>query len=98
MHDTSEDMAQSAINPKNSHKLNLWLDGHFSAGTKSAGETGITIAQDLDLVGNHQHPIENVAVFVSDIRCLTHGEYCRSNNPPRGAIPGSTVSTKPNRE
>jgi hypothetical protein len=84
---TSEDKLDTAITAIKSKKLNLWLDGHYSAGATYQGKNETPIMRELEVVAKHLPRFQNVAIFIDDIRCFTPGKYRDSNYPLLGVLP-----------
>lgn len=84
---TSEDKLDSAITSIKSRKLNLWLDGHYSAGATYHGENETPIMRELEVVAKHLSRFESTAIFIDDIRCFTPGKHRDTNYPLLSVLP-----------
>ncbi len=84
---TSEDLLESAIKSITSKNLNLWLDGHFSAGITYQGESDTPIMRELEIVSRHFQRFENVKIFIDDIRCFSEGTHRDQSYPNIEVLP-----------
>lgn len=84
---TSEDKLEIAITSIKSKKLNLWLDGHYSAGATYQGENETPIMRELEVVAKYLYRFESVAIFIDDVRCFTPGKYRDTNYPLLSVLP-----------
>ncbi len=87
LYGTSEDMLEKALTAIKGKTLNLWLDGHYSAGATYQGENETPIMRELEIVARHAHRFESLTIFVDDIRCFTPGSHRDRNYPLLEVLP-----------
>jgi len=56
--------------PKLSGDINLWLDGHYSAGITFKGPKDTPIVDELNCISNNKSNFEKVSVFIDDVHCF----------------------------
>lgn len=64
-----------------SGSVNLWLDGHYSAGETFQGENDTSINIELETISKHAANFEKISIMIDDVRCF------RSNAKENDAYP-----------
>lgn len=73
INDTSEN-ALAGILSEHSGNINLWLDGHYSAGITFQGQSNCPINEELAAVDTNLHRFGRISIFIDDVRCFVARE------------------------
>ena len=82
VNDTSENSLSGIISQQKGN-MNLWLDGHYSAGMTFQGPSNCPIDEELAAVSANLGRFENVSIFIDDVRCFAARE---EGYPPLKAL------------
>ena len=71
--DLSENILDELVSKlisKGENDFSFWLDGHFSEGITFQGPVDTPIRTELNIIGKHFQNIEQLTVFIDDVRCF----------------------------
>lgn len=66
--------------------INLWLDGHYSAGITHRGPQDTPILDELSEISNNLINFRNVCVMIDDVRCFNPELENYSSYPPLNVL------------
>lgn len=73
INDTSEN-ALGDILANQGGAINIWLDGHYSAGMTFKGPSNCPVTEELAAVSANLHRFANISLFIDDVRCFVSRE------------------------
>lgn len=84
IHGTSEERMDSVLNELISSgisKLSFWLDGHYSGVGTFQGNFDTPIMQELNTIEKYLPNLENISIFVDDIRLFNKNNHKHKDYP-----------------